>query len=93
MLETLSRVVSVASSHPNTGYSLKLKLTGKTVFIPFTKLPKEPHTMKMLRLKSEAELDSLKPNSWGIPEHDTDQDVEEGERTSTVSINVAHRCA
>lgn len=51
---------------------------GKTVYIPFTKLPDEPDTMKMLRLDSIQDLDNLKPNAWKIPEHESAAGRHEG---------------
>ncbi|KAK4699946.1 5-formyltetrahydrofolate cyclo-ligase, partial [Phenoliferia sp. Uapishka_3] len=47
---------------------------GKRVFVPFCPAA-EPTVMRMLRLESLAAFEGLKPNRWGIREHDP-QEVE-----------------
>lgn len=51
---------------------------GKDVFVPFTKIPEQPDTMKMLKLRSLQDFESLQPNAWKIPEHETAEGMQEG---------------
>lgn len=59
---------------------------GKDVFVPFTKIPEQPDAMKMLQLKSLEDFESLRPNAWKIPEHETAEGIQEGALSDLLSF-------